>query len=49
VVKTADSPEPYFVRYREFAPAGEYEIRLTGDGLDLRRPLKVEERTSQDD
>ncbi|MCJ7487584.1 MAG: hypothetical protein MUQ25_15660 [Candidatus Aminicenantes bacterium] len=49
VVKTADSPEPYFVRYREFAPAGDYEIRLTGDGLDLRRPLKVEERTSQDD
>jgi hypothetical protein len=49
VVKTADSPEPYFTRYREFAPAGEYEIRLTGEGLDLRRRLKVKERTSPDD
>jgi hypothetical protein len=49
VVKTADSPEPYFTRYREFAPAGEYEIRLAGEGLDLRRRLKVEERTSPDD
>ena len=44
VVKTEDSPEPYFVRYRTFAPAGEYEVRLTGDGLDLRARLKVEER-----
>jgi hypothetical protein len=49
VVKTADSPEPYFTRYREFAPAGEYEIRLAGEGLDLRRRLKIEERTSPDD
>jgi photosystem II stability/assembly factor-like uncharacterized protein len=46
VVKTADSPEPYFVRYLEFAPAGEYELRLTADGLDLRRRLKIAERTS---
>ena len=49
VVKTADSPEPYFIRYREFAPAGEYEVRLTADGLDLRRLLKVKERTSPPD
>jgi photosystem II stability/assembly factor-like uncharacterized protein len=49
VVKTEDSPEPYFVRYRTFAPAGEYEVRLTGDGLDLRARLKVEERTAPPD
>jgi len=49
VVKTADSPEPYFVRYQEFAPAGEYELRLTGDSLDLRRRLKVAERTTPAD
>jgi hypothetical protein len=49
VVKTAASPEPYFTRYREFAPAGEYEIRLTGEGLDLRRRLKVAERTTPAD
>jgi len=49
IVKTADSPEPYFVRYREFAPAGRYEVRLTGEGLDLRRRLEVEERTAPPD
>jgi hypothetical protein len=49
VVKTAESPEPYFIRYREFAPAGEYGIRLTGEGLDLRRRLVIEERKSPDD
>jgi photosystem II stability/assembly factor-like uncharacterized protein len=49
VVKTEDSPEPYFVRYRTFAPAGEYEVRLTGDGLDLRARLKIEERTAPPD
>jgi photosystem II stability/assembly factor-like uncharacterized protein len=46
VVRTADSPEPYFVRYRDFAPAGAYEIRLEAEGIDLRRPLKVVARTS---
>jgi photosystem II stability/assembly factor-like uncharacterized protein len=49
VVKTTDSPEPYFVRYRDFAPAGDYEIRLEAEGIDLRRPLKVVARTSSDD
>jgi photosystem II stability/assembly factor-like uncharacterized protein len=49
VVKTEDSPEPYFVRFRTFVPAGEYEVRLTGDGLDLRARLKVEERIAPPD
>ena len=49
VVKTMDSLEPYFVRYRTFAPAGEYEVRLTGDGLDLRARLKIEERAAPPD
>lgn len=46
VVKTQDSPEPYFTRYRTFVPAGEYEVRLKGEGLDRRTRLKVEERTA---
>ncbi len=49
VVKTADSPEAYFYRYQEFAPAGEYELRLTGEGLDLRRKLKIAERIEPPD
>ena len=47
VVKTADSPEPYFTRYREYAAAGEYELRLTGGGFDLKVPLKVVARSSE--
>lgn len=46
VVKTQDNPEPYFTRYRTFVPAGEYEVRLKGEGLDRRTRLKVEERTA---
>ena len=46
VVKTADSPEPYFTRFREYAAAGEYGLRLTGDGFDLKVPLKVVARSS---
>jgi hypothetical protein len=41
VTKINDSPEPYFINYREFVPAGEYEVRLTGEGIDLRARLKV--------
>jgi photosystem II stability/assembly factor-like uncharacterized protein len=46
VVKTADSPEPYFTKFREYAAAGEYELRLTGGGFDLKVPLKVVARSS---
>jgi hypothetical protein len=46
VVKTAGSPEPYFAKYREYAAAGEYELRLTGGGFDLKVPLKVVARSS---
>jgi len=46
VTKTVDSPEPYFTRFREFAPAGEYEVRVAGEGIDLRGPLAIVERDS---
>jgi photosystem II stability/assembly factor-like uncharacterized protein len=49
VTRTVNSPEPYFVRYREFAPAGEYELRLTGAGHDLRRRLTIATRTAPPD
>lgn len=45
VVRNVDSPEPYFIRYREFAPPGEYDVRLTGEGLELRTRLTVAERS----
>jgi hypothetical protein len=41
VVRSVDSPEPYFIRYREFAKPGEYVVRLTGAGLDRRASLTV--------
>ena len=47
ILKTADSPEPYFTRYREFARAGEYEIQITGEGIHLGEMLRVINRTSQ--
>jgi hypothetical protein len=46
VLKTTDSPEPYFTRYREFAREGEYEIRITGEGIHLGGMLRVINRTS---
>jgi hypothetical protein len=49
ITRTADSAEPYFTRYREFARAGEYELKLAGDGLDLRRRLTIASRTSPPD
>jgi photosystem II stability/assembly factor-like uncharacterized protein len=44
VTRTVDSPEPYFIRYREFAPAGEHTVRITGKGIDLRGRLVIRER-----
>lgn len=45
VIKRVDSPEPYFIRYFQFAPPGTYEIQVTGAGTDLKGPLKIVPRT----
>ena len=47
VVRNVDSPEPYFIRYKEFAPPGEYAVRLTGEGLELKAPLSISERLGE--
>ena len=44
VIKTEDSPEAYFFQYRQFAPAGNYTLRLVGDGIALEAPLVIEEQ-----
>ncbi len=46
VIKRVESPQPYFTRYRQFIPAGEYEVQVRGDGIDLRGKLRVVERKS---
>ncbi|MEM8735526.1 MAG: hypothetical protein AAGG44_14930, partial [Planctomycetota bacterium] len=33
-VKVVDSPEPYFINYKEFLAAGKYRVRLQVPGLD---------------
>ncbi len=44
VTKRVDSPQPYFTGYLEFAPAGTYEIQVTGDGIDLKTELIILDR-----
>jgi len=46
VAKRADSPQPYFTRYLEFAPPGTYEIQIVGDGVDLKTELTIIKRQS---
>ena len=46
VTKSVDSPEPYFVRFYEFAEPGNYEIQISGRGIDLKDKLTIVERTS---
>jgi hypothetical protein len=41
VAKRNESPQPYFTRYLEFAPAGDYEIHVMGEGIDLRTKLTI--------
>jgi photosystem II stability/assembly factor-like uncharacterized protein len=47
VTKRADSPQPYFTRYLEFAPPGTYEVQIIGKGIDLKGELTVIHRSSQ--
>ncbi len=44
IVKRVDSPQPYFIHYDEFALPGEYEIRVVGEGIDLKGSLIIKER-----
>ena len=46
VAKRADSPQPYFTRYLEFAPSGKYEIQIMGEGVDLKGDLTIIRRPS---
>ncbi len=46
VIKRADSPEPYFTNYLEFAPAGKYVIQIVGGGIKLKSILTIISRSS---
>jgi hypothetical protein len=46
VIERADSPQPYFTDYLEFAPAGTYKIHVVGDGIDLKTELTIIDRES---
>jgi photosystem II stability/assembly factor-like uncharacterized protein len=46
VTARADSPRPYFTAYLTFAPAGTYEVSVSGEGIDLKAPLTIVPRTS---
>ena len=48
VTARTDSPKPYFTAYLTFAPAGTFEVALTGEGIDLKAPLTIVPRTSPD-
>jgi photosystem II stability/assembly factor-like uncharacterized protein len=41
-----DSPQPYFIHYYKFAPAGTHEIQISGEGIDLRGELTIVHRDS---
>ena len=46
VTKRADSPQPYFTGYLEFAPAGTYKIHVVGDEIDVKTELTIIDRQS---
>ncbi len=48
ITKKVDSPEAYFFRYIEYVRPGSYEIRVIGQGVDLKSPLTVIDRQSPD-
>ena len=48
VTKKEDIPEAYFFRYLEYVRPGSYEIRVAGEGIDLKGPLTVIDRQSPD-
>jgi hypothetical protein len=46
ITERADSPQPYFTRYLEFAPPGKYMIKIVGEGVDLEGKLTIITRPS---
>ncbi len=46
IIKRVASQQPYFIHYARFAPAGTYDIRISGDGIDLKGTLTIAERSS---
>jgi len=46
VTKRDDIPEAYFFRYYTFARAGTYEIKITGEGIDLKGEVTIIDRKS---
>lgn len=44
VIKKKDSLRPYFIHYDRFVLAGNYEIQVIGDGVELQGDLTVIER-----
>jgi photosystem II stability/assembly factor-like uncharacterized protein len=48
ITARADSPLPYFRDYVTFAPAGTYEIAVTGEGIELKGALTIVPRSSPD-
>jgi hypothetical protein len=43
-----DSPQPYFFRYDIFAEAGNYELQISAEGIDLKGRLTIVEREKPD-
>jgi len=48
VTVRTDSPQPYFTAYLAFAPAGTYEVAVSGEGIDLKAGLTIVPRSSPD-
>lgn len=48
VTARADSPLPYFTGFLTFAPAGTYEVAVSGEGIDLKGALKIVPLSSPD-
>lgn len=44
VINKVDSPRPYFIHYLRFIKPGTYQLRLSGEGLDLSRKFTVVKR-----
>jgi len=41
ILKKVDSPQPYFIRYKEFIESGSYQVQLTVDGNVLSKELVI--------
>jgi hypothetical protein len=48
IVARPTSPQPYFSQYEVYADAGDYEIRISSDGVELKGSLSIVERKMPD-